>query len=946
MAGALLQRDAELATLARQLAPVRAGAGRVIIVEGPSGIGKSSLLAAAARAADASGIRILRAWGGPLEQDAGWGIARQLFAGVRGGPEWTEVAVGAAALARRALDADAVEPALPPDAMHAATHGLTWLASGLAERGPTLLVIDDVHWADAPSLRWLVGLTRQLAELRLGVLCAIRAGEPPARPDLLAELVAAAPEPPLRPTPLGPDAVESMVGRRLPAAGRTFAHACHAASAGNPFLLGALLDHIVAKGIGPTDEVAARLSAFGPEQVGRSVERQLSRLPAHAGPLARAFAVLGRTAPLRHGRDLARLSADEAARSADQLCAAGLSDRDGDRYTLVHPLVASALYHGMPAAERALWHSRAAELLTRDRADPETVALHLLRGEPAGAAATVATLRAAAHRATARGAPETAEAFLRRALSEPPPDQTAEADIRAGLGLVLAARLGFDAVTMLDSAVQLATSAEQRSRLALSSARAFGLAGHFTDAARLCRRALERPGDTAPEVVSRLEAELTGNAALTASGVAEARQRIVHHSPASPELWHILDAWEAAADARPATEVRELLARALDAEVLDREPDSILTTYAKFTLILCDELDQARDRCTALIDIARPRGWLIALAHGSLLRAFALLRAGQVRDAEADARLAFDIKLANSPPPALLWSLAPLAEALIELDELDEAEAVLAATELTGDPPSGDACTPMVLNLRARLRLAQHRPAEAHADLTQAAGCWARLSQRHPGLAAWRIDDCEALVALGDLPAARAVATEHLELAERVGLPGPYGAGLRALARASGATESIALLERAVDVLAGSPARLEYARALVDLGCALRRANRRAAAREPLLRALALADPGGMRRLARRARHELHAAGARPRRAALSGVDSLTAAEHRVATLAARGHSNIEIAQQLYVTRRTVETHLTHAFQKLGIATRAELNTCLGDNTDPTPRQVIRSSAR
>ena len=148
---------------------------------------------------------------------------------------------------------------------------------------------------------------------------------------------------------------------------------------------------------------------------------------------------------------------------------------------------------------------------------------------------------------------------------------------------------------------------------------------------------------------------------------------------------------------------------------------------------------------------------------------------------------------------------------------------------------------------------------------------------------------------------------------------GPTGAGLRALARTASPAERIALLERAADPAGRHPNRLEHTRALVDLGAALRRANRRADARAPLRRALDLADRGGMRRLARRARHELRAAGARPRRTALSGIAALTPAEHRVAALAADGHSNREIAQRLYVTQRTVETHLTHAFQKLDI---------------------------
>jgi DNA-binding NarL/FixJ family response regulator len=150
------------------------------------------------------------------------------------------------------------------------------------------------------------------------------------------------------------------------------------------------------------------------------------------------------------------------------------------------------------------------------------------------------------------------------------------------------------------------------------------------------------------------------------------------------------------------------------------------------------------------------------------------------------------------------------------------------------------------------------------------------------------------------------------------------------------------LLEEAVDLLANSPAKLEHTRALLDLGAALRRANRRADAREPLRRALDVARRGGMRLLAGRAADELRAAGARPRRDALSGPDALTAAEHRVASLAAAGYNNREIAERLYVTQRTVETHLTHAFQKLSIGNRNELTAHIsGDKPpDPSPSEV------
>ena len=153
--GVLLDRDTELAELGRRLAQTRAGSGRVILVEGPAGIGKSTLLTAAGRIARAEGATVLHARCSPLEQDAGWGTARQLFEPLRARPEWEELTVGAAGLAERALAPEAGEPAPAGEAMHAAARGLVWLAGNLGERNPAVLVVDDVHWADAPSLRWL-----------------------------------------------------------------------------------------------------------------------------------------------------------------------------------------------------------------------------------------------------------------------------------------------------------------------------------------------------------------------------------------------------------------------------------------------------------------------------------------------------------------------------------------------------------------------------------------------------------------------------------------------------------------------------------------------------------------------------------------------------------------------------------------------------------------------
>jgi len=623
--------------------------------------------------------------------------------------------------------------------------------------------------------------------------------------------------------------------------------------------------------------------------------------------------------------DLASLSLSRAAVAGDTLRAAGLLEQGHD-LTLTHPLVESALYAAMAPGERGLWHARAARLLERERADPEAIALHLLRAAPVGDPARVPVLRQAAARASTRGAPQSAATFLRRALAEPPASARADADLRLELGLALAAHMDTEAPQVLHQAVERADSPGQRSAIALLGARALGLAGHFGDAGGLCRTALADPADTSPQVLTKIEAELVSNAWVQAATHQEAHRHLWDPvvDPAPSGLWRVNAAMAAMLAGRPGGETMGLLQPVLDSGELATEEDSLTGTFATLVLIANDQLDAARSRCEAVIEAARPRGWLIALAHGSQLRAMALTRAGRARDAEVDARLAVDYKLPVTPPAAMLFALSFLLDALVELDELDEAQAALAVAGL-GEPPTGALAAPLVLQSRARLRLAQGRPADARADLFDAAARWRELGCSHPVLASWRVEATETLVRLGDHAGARRLAGEQCDLADRLGTPGARGTALRAMARAAPADQRIALLERSVDLLAGSPARLEHARALADLGAALRRANRRGEAREPLSRALDLAQRGGLRLIARRARNELTAAGARPRRDLLSGPGALTPAEHRVAALAAAGHTNQEIAEQLYITLRTVETHLTHAFQKLQITGRGQL---------------------
>jgi DNA-binding CsgD family transcriptional regulator len=188
-------------------------------------------------------------------------------------------------------------------------------------------------------------------------------------------------------------------------------------------------------------------------------------------------------------------------------------------------------------------------------------------------------------------------------------------------------------------------------------------------------------------------------------------------------------------------------------------------------------------------------------------------------------------------------------------------------------------------------------------------------------------------LALGEADTARGLSDEELELARAFGAPRALGVALRAAGLVAGGEGGEALLRQAVEVLAGPDNRLERARAQADLGAHLRRANRRIEARDLLRPAVDAAHHLGAAALAQRAETELRATGAKPRRVLLSGLEALTASERRIAELAAEGLTNREIAQTLFVSARTVESHLTNVFNKLDVNARTALPAALANPT-------------
>jgi DNA-binding CsgD family transcriptional regulator len=445
--------------------------------------------------------------------------------------------------------------------------------------------------------------------------------------------------------------------------------------------------------------------------------------------------------------------------------------------------------------------------------------------------------------------------------------------------------------------------------------------------------ALELLGDADEELALRLEGTALVLARLARMPSHEGRARL-HRirgrlrdgTPVPPAvLAHV--AYHRALSCSPVQEVGPLARRALDGGRLlaGADEDPLALTLAVGALMYADELDFADAHLETAIERARRHGSLGTYCVLGTLRAGVALRRGRLVEAAGHAHDALDAALGHDLVAEPI-ALACVAEVRLEEGRLEEAVALLGSEVEPRFRRTG--MLQYLLATRGRVRLAQGRPRQALGDLLRGGELHEPWS-RNPATMAWRSDAALAAVLTGDRGRALTLAAEEERLARAFGAPRARGIALRALGLVEGGELGLVRLREAVAVLAPSPARLEHARALVDLGAAQRRAGASRVARDPLREGLDVANRCGARGLAERARAELIAAGGRPRREALHGADALTSSERRITTLAAEGLTNREIAQALFVTTKTVEMHLNHAYRKLGIGSRGELEAAL-----------------
>jgi len=588
--------------------------------------------------------------------------------------------------------------------------------------------------------------------------------------------------------------------------------------------------------------------------------------------------------------------------------------------------VRSSVYSELSTQERAGYHERAARLLTGAGKATERIAVHLLATRPGGDPETVNTLRQAAKGASNRGAPDVAVTYLQRALAEPPSPELEPVLVHElGRAALSAGELGI-AIEQLRQATRDLAAGRLRAEAADALGSALFLAHRPAEAMTDLTSVINELPEGEREQGLRLQATrwvaVRGSVAvwrhLQATG-----ERFVVTSRRPQTIGERLCVAVAAYDAArtgTAREARELALQAFaDGRLLeDPGPESGGFWIVPTVLLLAYADDDGARVSTAVTEWAKQHGSLPAFSMAAQLRAYIFLRRGSLAEAEADATSALEHPGVSGFPP---YGRVALANVLLAQGKPTEAAEVFA--QATSEPAAAGHIR--YLQTRARLRAASKHPDEALEDLIACGRLEQEWEIRTPAFSTWRADAAPLLASLGRHNEARALAREEVERCRAFGAPGPLGTSLRTLGLIEPGGSGIGLLEQAVAHLQRSPARLEHALALLELGAATRRAGRRADAREPLREALHLAHVCGADAIAVRAHDELVAAGARPRRDPTQSRSHLTASELRVARMAADGMTNREIAQALFLTENTIETHLRSVFRKLEIRSRSQL---------------------
>ncbi|MET8052683.1 AAA family ATPase [Streptosporangium sp. NPDC005286] len=924
----LLERGKELARAEQAVRAAEAGDGSMMAVIGSPGVGKSVLLRSLADAA-APHARVLRASGTLLEQDFTFGIAQQLLEPlVAEVPEarWAACFRGAASVVRgmflggswsigpqRSLGQEAI------------LQGLNSLIVNLSKDKTLLIVVDDLQWVDAPSLRWLAYLAKRLDGARVLVAGAFSEECEASDHTLLREIAASAART-LYPMPLSTEGVRQLISEQFgEACDPDFARACHEVSGGNPASLVAALRGLRTAGFQPVSPQAGEVRAASQPFLRDRRMFCLGIQPAIVQDLARAMVVLGDLAEPELISELAGLDSIDYKSAIQTLDRLGLL-AGGESPQFVHQSVRYGIESAMSVNTRALMHRRAAALLHNAGHPAEHVADQLLLVTSGYEPWEIDTLRAAAGAALERGSAREAVRYLRHALLHCPPDSEARGRRLVDLA---AAERGVDlasSVTHIAQAVPMLTSAAERAAAALWIPPALGavnpsLGALVQDVA--CRLHDLGPAYARGDLGLRLEARtryLHLQDAAHLSTMADRLRGFGADAPVSTgagrELLALLTYAAAVTGGVTAGEISSLATR-----ILEREPPRAGHAYTALPLLV---------PALVLADAAAPVAqWLDAVRDQAQRQALdgvtALVNAGRSATLRASGHpvqaKSAALSVVDNADPAWpeattlsIWTLAMIA---LETWDVELGERVIRTSPESGDlrvVVAHRMVRGMLDAVRGDLPAALDRFLDSGKQLS-------RCGWTNTALYPWRVWAAAMNHRLGRAQVAAELADEEHAFARAWGAPAAYGRALRLRGTITPGGEGIDLLRQAVDTLRCSEDRIELSRTLTILGRRLAETGSgdaeylisegRRVARE---RGVSWAEGdedselnGPVLRLVAPERGEL------------------TKAEETVVAFVLQGWTNQQIADSLGITRRAVEKSLTSTYRRLGVNGRAAL---------------------
>ena len=657
--------------------------------------------------------------------------------------------------------------------------------------------------------------------------------------------------------------------------------------------------------------------------VGDRVMRRLRALGPHPPRLAAAMAVLGSSGRMRDAAAVCGQSERDAADAAKAMRRVEILAAE-EPFEWIHPLVWRSIYESLTVAERDDLHRRAAEVLAAAGASPSAVAVHLSTLRPAGDGRVVAGLLAASEEALTLDAPEVAVAALRRAVAEGAEDPP-RAALMLRLGQAEVARRDPLAGNVLREVLELSHDPRERALASMALGESQIHSGQWEAAAATIAAALEDDDGSDPTLSLELEIIHAVDRAFDparSDAFWGERERLFPLSEDDSWAGRALSALFAfleAARGESTETVLSLCDRALAGGVLlgERGAGAWVPAHVLGALAMVEAYERADGFADEVELAARTQGSLASAVSAKAYRGWAAARLGDLSGAEEILRPIVDTTLANGMLLAMITGLWWMVDVILERPTQDELTTLIESIELP-EPFMDTAGAAWVMLVRGRVRASHGAQAQAERDLRAAGSIFDRL-HLGPTHDPWR--SALALTLPPDRgDEARALVDQELALATTTGRARARGIVLRAAGLLTGGADGVEILRESVAVLADSPARYEHARSLVELGQRARRSGRRSDAREPLEAGMELAHFCGAERLTGRARDELLAAGVRPRRTVRSGFAALTASERRIVRLAAQGRSNPEIAQALYVSLKTVETHLSNAYRKLDLS--------------------------